>query len=177
MALILVGITGHAMAVPKLKMVHTFHQESETDKIYARVLVEAESDWALLQVDGEFTIQCGTSHIKLMSSARDTHYNLLGPELILNPGGSGQHSHSIPNWSSIPAGTCGGAGQCVMYYKGEARDKVAEASVPGMEDFDLGADGEISVEDNVSIEICKGDEMHEPQTSPPGCEMPSKEQP
>lgn len=116
-------LSGHAAAIPTLKNVTpTFHQAGYGSTLNVGVVVEASTSLPVLIIAGGFTITCTSSTLPLTAERRATFTGFLGvnetlriPEVI--PG-----TYSIPGWTNIPMGSCG---QCVMQYKGEAKDETS----------------------------------------------------
>lgn len=173
LALGLLLIIGEATAIPSfVRIVPAFAQALGNGKMFAGLVVEAQTGLQYLYVAGGFTLECGTSSLTQTAERGLPTYNPLGASLTVNVPEPTPGTYTIPNWSSIPAGTCGGVGQCVMTYRAEARDESTEFSV-GIggtgATFHLLPYGEIHDGNSRLINICRDGQ---PVCCTPGCSIP-----
>jgi hypothetical protein len=171
MTLSLVLVSVQAIAIPNLRRVEPNFSQSGNSTLNAGVVIEADTDLAILGVGGGFTITCSTSSLQQTAERFQTYNDIFGPHVVLLVPPVVPSSYSIPAWTSIPAGTCNA--QCVMQYNGEARDETSLAfSIGGGgagANFSLIPDGEASLGNSVLIGICRGGR---PQCCTPGCQLP-----
>ena len=119
----LAAVAGQAIANPTLRRVTpTFHQNGNSN-LTAGLIVEASTDLPVLVIAGGFTITCSTGSLPQTAERRATFVDFFGPHETLSIPEVVPSTYSIPGWSSIPPGTC--SGQCVMQYKGEAKDETS----------------------------------------------------
>lgn len=169
-ALSLILLAGHAAAIPTLKNVTpTFHQAGN-GTLNVGLFVEASTSLPVLIVAGGFTITCTSSTLPLTAERRATFTGFLGinetlriPEVI--PG-----TFPIPGWTSIPMGSCG---QCVMQFKGEAKDETSLSVRVGNQgvgaNFTLIPAGEQLLGNAQLIDVCR---LRQRQCCTPLCSIP-----
>ena len=166
-------VSGQAAAIPVLRLVApTFNQVSGTNgSLNAGLIVEASTDLPVLLMGGGFTITCSTSPLQLTAERFDTFSDFFGPRAVLRIPQVMPSTYSIPGWSSIPAGSCNG--QCVMQYKGEARDETSLSVRAGGTgfgaNFSLIPTGEQLMANSALINICR---TGRPQCCTQGCVIP-----
>jgi hypothetical protein len=122
-ALGLAAVAGQAIANPTLRRVQPTFYQNGNGNLLAGLIVEASTDLPVLVIAGGFTISCTTSPLPQTADRRATFVDFFGPHETLSIPEVVPSSYPIPGWSSIPPGTC--AGQCVMQYKGEAKDETS----------------------------------------------------
>jgi hypothetical protein len=156
-ALSLILASGQAAAIPVLRMVTpTFNQSAGSSSLNAGLLVEASTDLLVLIIGGGFTITCSTSALPQTAERRATYSDFFGPRAVLRIPDVVPSTYTIPNWATLAGGSCG---QCVMQYKGEARDetslsiRVGNAGVGAS--FTLIPAGEQSASNTVLTDICR----------------------
>ena len=88
--------------------------------VNAGVIVTAQTSLPVLIIAGGFTITCTSSSLPLTAEARQTFTGFLGVNETLRIPEVVPSRYSIPGFTNIPMGSCG---QCVMKYKGEAKDE------------------------------------------------------
>lgn len=162
----------HAAAIPVLRNVQPTFLQNSNGTLRAGLSVEASTGLPVLVIAGGFTITCSTSPIRYNVERRSTYSSFFGPrETLLIPEGS-PGTYEIPNWSSIPAGTC--TGHCIMEYTAEATDvsslsiRVGNAGVGA--NFTLIPSGTQLVGDSKLVaSICRSGR---PQCCTPGCVIP-----
>jgi hypothetical protein len=154
----LVLVSGPAAAIPVLRLVApTFNQAGATGSLNAGLIVEASTDLLVLVIGGGFTITCSTSSLQHTAERRATFSDFFGPREVLLIPEVVPSTYPIPGWSTIPAGEC--SGECVMQYKGEARDetslsiRVGSAGVGA--NFTLIPPGEQSTGNSVLANVCR----------------------
>lgn len=153
-AVSLMGATGHAMAIPIWKVQRTFYQDDGNGRIYAGLVLEAQTFLALIGVGGDFTIQCGTSSVEIKAGNFETVINPAGARATVYVPNPSPGLYTIPNWSSIPAGTCGGVGHCAMHYRVEGREDVIDIGRSGFS-FGRIPSGQMAQGDTLQIDICR----------------------
>jgi hypothetical protein len=169
----LVLVAGQAAAIPTLRLVApTFSQVSGTNgRLNAGLIVEASTDLLVLAIGGGFTITCSTSALQITAERYATFSDFFGPRAVLRIPEVLPSTYPIPGWSSIPAGSCNG--QCVMQYKGEARDETSlSVRVGGTgfgANFSLIPAGEQLMGNSVFTNICR---TGRPQCCTAGCVNP-----
>ena len=168
-ALSLMLFSAHAAAVATLKsVVPTFHANAGT--LNAGLTVEASTSLPVLIIAGGFTITCSSSTLPQTAERRATFTGFLGiseslriPEVIPS-------TYLIPGWSSIPIDSCG---QCVMQYKGEAKDETSLTVRVGNQgigvNFTLIPAGEQLVGNALLIDVCR---LRQRQCCTPLCSIP-----
>ena len=122
-ALTLVLLSGHAAAIPTLKKVKPTFFQSRQQHAQCGADRRGETDLLVLVLAGGFTITCSISSLQHERRGPSTFSDFFGPDASPAHTVGGPSTYGIPGWSSIPAGTCGG--QCVMQYKGEAKDETS----------------------------------------------------
>jgi hypothetical protein len=122
-ALTLALLSGHAAAIPTLKKVKPTFFQSSNSTLSAGLVIEASTDLLVLVIAGGFTISCSMSSLQHQAQRTATFSDSFGPDAVLRVPAVVPSSYGIPGWSSIPLGTCGG--QCIMQYKGEAKDETS----------------------------------------------------
>lgn len=169
--LTLATLSHHAAAIATLKSVTpTFHQAGG-GTMQAGLVVEASTSLPVLVIGGGFTITCTTSPLPQAAERSVTFVNFLGPEERVNIPEVVPSPYPIPGWLSIPLGTC--TGECVMQYKGTAKDetslsvRIGNAGV-GV-NFTLIPAGEQSLGDARLIGICR---LKQKQCCTPMCAIP-----
>jgi hypothetical protein len=164
-------LSGHAAAVPTLKGVTPIFYQSGNGSLTAGMIVEASTSLPVLIIGGGFTITCTTSTLPQTAERRATFSGFLGITESLRIPDVVPSTYSIPGWSSIPAGTCGG--QCVMQYKAETRDETSLSIRVGNQgigaNFTLIPAGEQSVGNAILVNICRSGQ---PQCCTRGCQLP-----
>ena len=164
-------LSGHAAAVPKLKNVTPIFYQSGNSNLSAGLIVEASTSLPVMVIAGGFTITCTTSTLPQTAERRATFTGFLGINESLRIPSVVPSSYSIPAWSSIPAGSCGG--QCVMQYKGEAKDETSLSVRIGNQgvgvNFTLIPAGEQATGNAVLIDVCRSGQ---PQCCTRGCQLP-----
>ena len=164
-------LCGHAAAVPTLKNITPTFYQSSNSTLSAGLIIEAETSLPVLIIAGGFTITCTTSSLPQTAERLATYTGFFGiskslriPEVIPS-------AYSIPGWSSIPAASCGG--QCLMQYKGEARDETSLSVRIGNQgvgvNFTLIPAGQQSAGNPILINICRSGQ---PQCCTRGCQLP-----
>lgn len=170
-ALSLLLAAGQAAAVPTLKKVTPTFSHTGNAGLNVGLIVEASTSLPVLVIAGGFTITCTTSTLPLTAEARKTftgffqiNETLRVPEAI--PG-----TYPIPGWASLPVGACA---QCVMQYKGEAKDETSLSVRVGNQgvgvNFTLIPAGEQSVGNAVLTDVCRSPRPR--QCCTPGCVIP-----
>lgn len=156
-ALSLVLASAQAGAIPVLRMVTpTFYQSGGSASLNAGLLVEASTDLLVLVIGGGFTITCSTSALPQTAERRATYSDFFGPRAVLRIPDVVPSTYTIPNWATVPPRSCA---QCVMQYKGEARDetslsiRVGNAGVGAS--FTLIPAGEQSASNAVLTDVCR----------------------
>lgn len=166
-------VSGQAAAIPTLRLVvPTFNQVSGSNgSLTAGLIVEASTDLLVLVIGGGFTITCSTSPLQITADRRATFSDFFGPRAVLRIPEVVPSTYPIPGWSSIPAGSCNG--QCVMQYKGEARDETSLAIRVGSTgfgaNFSLLPAGEQVKGDTAFTNVCR---TGRPQCCTPACAIP-----
>lgn len=168
--LTLAALCGPVLANPTLKSVTPTFYQGGNGILNVGLIVQASSSLPVLIIAGGFTITCTTSSLPQTAERRTTIVDFFGPKGSLRIPEVVPSTYSIPGWSSIPAGTC--SGQCIMQYKGEARDetslsiRVGNAGVGAS--FTLIPAGEQSKGDSVHTNVCRSGT---PQCCTPGCSI------
>ncbi len=164
-------LAGNAAAIPTLKSVTpTFHQASSGSSVNAGLIVEASTSLPVLVIAGGFTITCTSSSLPLMAEARQTFTGFLGiNEKLLVPAVVPSR-YSIPGFTNIAMGACG---QCVMQFKGEAKDETSLSIRIGNQgagaSFTLIPAGEQLVGNALLIDVCR---VRQRQCCTPMCAIP-----
>ena len=164
-------LSGHAAAVPTLKNVTPIFYQSGNGNLNAGLIVEASTSLPVLIISGGFTITCTTSTLPQTAERFATFTGFLGVNESLRIPNVVPSTYSIPGWSSIPTGSCGG--QCVMQYKGETRDETSLSVRVGSQNvganFTLIPAGQQSVGNAMLVTICRSGQ---PQCCTRGCQLP-----
>jgi hypothetical protein len=159
-------LSGHAAAVPTLKSTTPIFYQSGNGSLTAGLIVEASTSLPVLIIGG-----CTTSTLPQTAERMATFTGLFGVSESLRIPDVVPSAYSIPGWSSIPAGSCGG--QCVMQYKAETRDETSLSIRIGNQgigaSFTLIPAGEQSVGNAVLVDICRSGQ---PQCCTRGCQLP-----
>jgi hypothetical protein len=159
-------LSGHAAAVPTLKSTTPIFYQSGNGSLTAGLIVEASTSLPVLIIGGGFT-----STLPQTAERMATFTGLFGVSESLRIPDVVPSAYSIPGWSSIPAGSCGG--QCVMQYKAETRDETSLSIRIGNQgigaSFTLIPAGEQSVGNAVLVDICRSGQ---PQCCTRGCQLP-----
>lgn len=170
-ALSLIFFGALASANPILRTVAPTFYQSGNSSVTAGLIVEASTDLPLLVVGGGFTISCSTSSLQHTAERLMTFTGFFGPWAVVQVPQVVPSTYAIPGWSSIPVGSC--AGQCVMQYKGEARDETSlQIRVGGTgvgANFTLIPAGEQRAGNSRLINICRSGQ---PQCCTRGCQLP-----
>lgn len=170
-ALSLMLLAGNAAAIPTLKSVTaTFHQASSGGSVNAGVIVTAQTSLPVLIIAGGFTITCTSSSLPLTAEARQTFTGFLGVNETLRIPEVVPSRYSIPGFTNIAMGSCG---QCVMQYKGEAKDETTLSVRVGNQGvgatFTLIPAGEQLVGNAQLIDVCR---LRQRQCCTPLCAIP-----
>jgi hypothetical protein len=162
---------GPVAAVPVLKRVTaSFHQTGSSSTVNAGLVVEASTSLPVLIIAGGFTIACSSSSLPLTAERRATFTGFIGineslriPEVL--PG-----TYPIPGYTNIPMGNCG---QCVMQYKGEAKDETSLSVRIGDQgvgaNFTLIPAGQQLIGSSLLIDVCR---LRQRQCCTPLCSIP-----
>jgi hypothetical protein len=170
-ALSLLLLCGAAAAIPTLKNVTpTFHQTGNNSTVNAGVLVEASTSLPVLIIAGGFTITCTSSSLPQTAERRATFTGFVGINQSLRIPEVLPSTYPIPGYSSIPMGSCG---QCVMQYKGEAKDETSLSVRVGNQgvgaNFTLIPAGEQLIGNAQLIDVCR---LRQRQCCTPLCSIP-----
>lgn len=170
-ALSLTLLAGTAVAVPSLKNVTpTFHQASSGDSVNAGLIVEASTSLPVLVIAGGFTITCSSSSLPLTAEARQTFTGFLPINASLRVPAVVPSRYPIPGFTNIGMGACG---QCVMQFKGEAKDETTLSVRIGNQgvgaSFTLIPAGEQLVGNALLIDVCR---VRQRQCCTPMCAIP-----
>lgn len=164
-------LSGHAAAVPKLKNVTPIFYDSGNGSVTAGLIVEASTSLPVLIIAGGFTITCTSSTLPQTADARATFTGFFGVSESLRIPNVVPSTYPIPGWTSIPAGSC--SAQCLMQYKGEAKDETDLSVRIGNQgvgvNFTLIPPGEQSVGNALLINVCRSGK---PQCCTRGCQLP-----
>ena len=167
----LAALAAHAAANPELKSVRPTFYQSTNSSLSAGVIVDASTDLPVLIIGGGFTITCTTSSLSQTAERVATFVDFFGPDVKLLIPQVVPSAYPIPGATSIPAGTC--AGQCVMQYKGEARDETDLSVRVGNQgvgvNFTLIPAGEQRLGNTMLTDICRQSRR---QCCTPGCVIP-----
>jgi hypothetical protein len=163
-------LAGHAAANATLKsVVPTFHQ-SNNGTLNAGLLVEASTSLPVLIIAGGFTITCTTSTLLQTAEGRATFTGFFGINQSLRVPEVVPSTYPVPGWSNLPMGACA---QCVMQYKGEAKDETSLSVRVGNQgigvNFTLIPAGEQSIGNAVIADVCRSRRR---QCCTPGCVIP-----
>jgi hypothetical protein len=170
-ALFLLLLAGQAAAIPTLKSVTpTFSHTGSNSSLNAGLVVEASTSLPVLIIAGGFTITCTTSTLPLSAEGRQTFSGFFGVNQLLRIPAVVPSSYPVPGWSSIPMGSCG---QCVMQYKGEAKDETSLSVRVGNQGagvtFTLIPAGEQLLGNAQLIDVCR---LRQRQCCTPLCSIP-----
>lgn len=165
-------LSGQAAAVATLKSVTpTFHQSGSSSTLNAGVVVAASTSLPVLIIAGGFTITCTSSTLPLTAERRATFTGFLGVDETLRVPEVIPSTYPIPGFTSIPMGSCGG--QCVMQYKGEAKDETSLSVRVGNQgigvNFALIPAGEQMTGNVLLTNICR---LRQRQCCTPLCSIP-----
>jgi hypothetical protein len=169
--LTLILAAGPASAIPVLRSTTPFFFHTGTGNLNTSLIVEASTSLPVLIIAGGFTITCNTSSLQQTADRRQTFSSFFGPKEVLRIPEVTPSTYPIPGWASIPEGTCGG--ECVMQWKGEARDetslsiRVGNAGVGA--GFALIPAGEQSTGNAILRTICRASR---PKCCTPTCSIP-----
>lgn len=163
-------LSGNAAAVATLKNVTpTFHQAGGST-LNVGLFVEASTSLPVLIIAGGFTITCTSSTLPLTAERRATFTGFLGVNETLRIPEVIPSTYSVPGWTSIPMGSCG---QCVMQYKGEAKDETTLSVRVGNQgvgvNFTLIPAGEQLIGNALLIDVCR---LRQRQCCTPLCSIP-----
>jgi hypothetical protein len=166
----LVLVAGQAAAIPTLRTVApTFNQAGSS--LSAGLVVEASTDLLVLVIGGGFTITCSTSSLQHAAERLKTYSDFFGPREVLLIPEVVPSAYAIPGWSNVPAGSC--TGQCMMQYKGEARDETSLSIRVGGTgvgaNFTLIPMGEALTRNSILRNLCRAGR---PQCCTPLCAIP-----
>jgi hypothetical protein len=170
-ALIPMLLAGDAMAIPTLKNVTpTFNQTGGNSTLNAGIVVEASTSLPVLIIAGGFTITCTSSSLPLMAERRATFTGFVGINESLRVPQVIPSAYPIPGWSSMPMDSCG---QCLMQYKGEAKDETSLSVRVGNQgagvSFTLIPAGEQLLGNALLIDVCRSRQR---QCCTPLCAIP-----
>jgi hypothetical protein len=167
----LAALSAHAVANPELKSVTPTFYQSTNGSLNAGMIVAASTDLPVLIIGGGFTITCTTSSLPQTAERVATFADFFGPDAKLMIPPVVPSAYPIPGAASIPAGTC--SGQCVMQYKGEARDETDLSVRVGNQgvgvNFTLIPSGEQRLGNTLLTDICR---QARRQCCTPGCVAP-----
>lgn len=167
----LAALSAHAVANPVLRSVAPTFYQSTNNSLLAGVIVEASTDLPVLIIGGGFTITCTTNSLPQTAERVATFVDFFGPDVKLMIPQVVPSAYPIPGVTSIPTGTC--AGQCVMQYKGEARDETDLSVRVGNQgvgvNFTLIPAGEQRLGNTLLTDICR---QARRQCCTPGCVTP-----
>ena len=164
-------LCGQAAANTTLKnVIPTFFQSGNNSTLNVGLFVEASTSLPVLIIAGGFTITCTTSVLPQTAERRATFTGFFGvseslriPEVIPS-------TYPIPGWSSIPMNACG---QCVLQYKGEAKDETSLSVRIGNQgagaSFTLIPPGEQAIGNAILLDVCR---LRQRQCCTPGCAIP-----
>ena len=167
----LILAAGPTAAIPVLKTVTPTFFHTGNGNLNTSLIVEASTSLPVLIIAGGFTLTCNTSTLQQTADRRKTFSSFLGPKETLRIPEVAPSTYPIPGWASIPEETCGG--ECVMQYKGEARDetslsiRVGNAGVGA--GFTLIPAGEQSTGNAILTRICRASR---PRCCMPMCAIP-----
>jgi hypothetical protein len=164
-------LSEQAAAIPTLKNVVPIFHHPGNGSVNAGLLVEASTSLPVLIIAGGFTITCTTSTLPITAERRVTFTGFFGidksvavPEVIPS-------TYPLPGWSNLPTGACA---QCVMQYKGEAKDETSLSVRVGNQgigvNFTLIPAGEQSLGNAILSDVCRSPRPR--QCCTPGCVIP-----
>jgi hypothetical protein len=163
-------MTSQANAIPVWKKTEATFVQASNSTLLAGLIVQAETDRPMLGVGGGFTVTCTTGSLTIAPREKAEAYDFFGPDVTVNVPVVTPGSYTIPGWSGIPAGSCGG--QCGMHWKAEAVDSALQftLSISGSGGaFTLLPTGGIVREDDIIRDICRSGT---PQCCTVGCQLP-----
>jgi hypothetical protein len=164
-------VWGHAAAIPTLKKATPVFYQSGQGTLAAGLTVEASTSLPVLVIAGGFSIICSTSSFVQPVQRRLTFSSFLGPSETLRIPEVVPSIYTIPNWSSIPAGTC--TAQCMMQWTAEATDatdlSIRIGNTGAGAQFTLIPQGTQSVGDVRLTNVCR---TGRPQCCTPMCLIP-----
>ena len=167
----LAALSAHAVANPELRSVTPTFYQSTNNSLNAGMIVDASTDLPVLVIGGGFTITCTTSSLPQTAERVATFVDFFGPEVKLLIPQVVPSAYPIPGSASIPTGTC--AGQCVMQYKGEARDETDLSIRVGNQgigvNFTLIPAGEQRLGNTMLTDVCR---QANRRCCTPGCVTP-----
>jgi len=160
-----------AAAIPTLTRVTPTFFHNGNGNLRAGLIVEASTVLPVLVIAGGFTITCNTSTLQQKADRLQTYSDFFGPEETLLIPQVVPSTYPIPGWASIPEGSCGG--ECIMEYKGEARDEtslsVRVGSAGAGVNFTLIPQGIQSRSNTILRNICRASR---PKCCAPMCAIP-----
>ena len=164
-------LSGHVAAIPTLKsVVPTFHQAANGSTLNAGLSVEASTSLPVLIIAGGFTITCTSSSLPQTAERRATFTGFMGVNETLRIPPVIPATYLVPGWSDIPTGSCA---QCVMQYKGEAKDETSLSIRVGNQgagaSFTLIPAGEQVLGNAQLIDVCRSRQR---QCCTPLCAIP-----
>jgi hypothetical protein len=164
-------LAAHAAAVPTLKSVTpTFSHTGSNSTLNAGLVVEASTSLPVLIIAGGFTITCSSSSLPLTAEGRRTFTGFMGVNQSLRVPEVVPSAYPVPGWSDIPMSSCG---QCVMQFKGEAKDETSLSVRVGNQgvgaSFTLIPAGEQMIGNALLIEVCR---LRQRQCCTPLCSIP-----
>ena len=164
-------VAGHAAAIPNLKQVTPVFSQAGNDALNAGLTIEASTSLPVLVIAGGFSLICSTSSFVQPVQRLMTFSSFLGPNETLRIPEVQPSTYTIPNWSSIPAGTCDA--QCMMQWTAEATDatslSVRIGNTGAGAQFTLIPQGTQSVGDVRIANVCRSGR---PQCCTPLCVIP-----
>lgn len=168
----LVLVSAQAMAIPQItKLKPTFMQNGTQGVLIAELIVHATSDLAVMTIGAGFDISCTTSSRIIPIQDKQTFKNFFGASGEMTLPRNGSNTYLIPEYSSIPVGSCGDK-ECSMDYRAEVVDRPIDFEVTlrgiGVR-FELVPSGGASSGNSVSTLICR---QGVPQCCQPGCVIP-----
>lgn len=170
-ALSLLLPAGHAAAIPTLKRVTpTFQASATSSTLNAGLIVEASTSLPVLIIAGGFTINCTSSTLPLSAEGRATFTGFFGINESLRIPHVVPSNYPTPGWLSMPVGSCQ---QCVMQYKGEAKDETSLSVRIGNQgigvNFTLIPAGEQKIGNALLTNVCR---LRQRQCCTPLCAIP-----
>ncbi|HEY7639052.1 MAG TPA: hypothetical protein VH814_04955 [Steroidobacteraceae bacterium] len=164
-------LSAQAAALPKLILVQpSFSQTGANGSVNAGLIVEASTSLPVLVIGGGFTITCNTSTLQHTAERMKSYSSFFGPHESLEIPEVVPSVYPIPGWSTVEAGQCG---ECVMQYKGEARDETSLSIRVGSTgigaNFTLIPAGEELRSDSILANVCR---YRQRQCCTPLCAIP-----
>ena len=169
-ALGLALMAAQANAIPVWKETRPTFQQLNNSTIAAGLIVQVATERPMLGVGGGYTIQCTMNSLLIHAKDKGDAFDFFGPQVTVNIPVPTPGTYTIPGWSSIPAGSCGG--QCSMHWKAEAQDGALPftVSLNGVgATFQLLPTGGLIRENTIILDICRSGT---PQCCTPGCQLP-----